>query len=561
MLPPRGELGLMATVGDNSIMVDSLFTPLEVISACPRHDRTLPGILASRIAAAPDRPFLVFGDRRWTYAEFGTTVEHAASMFRERGVQPGDRIGVVSPNHPATVVALFALARLGAIMVPVNPDYGVEEAQYVLSNAAVSGVICAAATLATVREACGGIEPAPWFMLNEPARGDIGTDGGIRVFDAAIARAAGPAPRPVAEPGGTCLLIYTSGTTGFPKGVMHSQRNLVLAGEGFVERMLLQPSERVLCILPLFHINALHYSLFGAVAAGATFILAPRFSASTFWKTVADTGATEVNTIAAVTSILLRRPRSEFVPGHALRKVYGAPLTPETLEVFGKEFGVPHLIEGYGMSEIPGVLNNPFRGPHRVGSMGRLSRHPDPAIELATARIVDDDGNVVPEGETGELEVRTPIVMQGYFRDPEQTAAAFHDGWFRTGDLVWRDAEGFHWFVARRKDIIRKRGENISGAELDRIIALHPEVLEAAAIAVPAELGEDEILVVVVRRSGATVTARGIADWCRSRLAPVKVPRYVAFVEDLPHTPTHRVAKFKLKADATLKARAEDLGE
>jgi carnitine-CoA ligase len=342
--------------------------------------------------------------------------------------------------------------------------------------------------------------------------------------------------------------------------VMHSQRSLVLAGEGFVERMVLQPAERILCILPLFHINAVHYSLCGAVAAGATFILAPKFSASTFWKTVAETGATEVNTIAAVTSILLRRPRSEFVPGHSLRKVYGAPLTPETIEVFGREFGVPHLIEGYGMSEIPGVLNNPFFGPHKVGSMGRPSRHPDPAIELAVTRIVDDDGSEVAQGQTGELEVKTPIVMQGYFRDPEQTAAAFHDGWFRTGDLCYVDGDGYHWFVARKKDIIRKRGENISGAELDRVIGNHPEVLEAAAIAVPAELGEDEILVAVVRRPGTAVSALDIADWCRARLAPIKVPRYVAFVDALPHTPTLRVAKFKLKGDPVLRSCAEDLG-
>lgn len=192
--------------------------------------------------------------------------------------------------------------------------------------------------------------------------------------------------------------------------------------------------------------------------------------------------------------------------------------------------------------------------------MGRLSRHPDPGVEFARARVVDDAGNELPDGATGELEVRTPIVMQGYYRDPDQTAAAFHDGWFRTGDLVWRDADGFYWFVARKKDIIRKRGENISGAELDRVIGEHPDVLEAAAIAVPAELGEDEILAAVVRRAGAGVSAQEIAEWCRKRLAPIKVPRYVVFVDELPHTPTHRVAKFKLKGEPGLVARAVDLG-
>ncbi len=528
--------------------------PFEVISRYPRHDGTLSGALASRIAAVPERAFLVFGDRNWTYAAFGAEVERAAALFRDRGVRRGDRIGVMSQNHPATVVTLFALARLGAIMVPANPDYRLEEARYVLTHAAVSGLICSPATLAIAREACVGIDPAPWFMLNEPG------DPDLPVFERELAGASGPAPREQGTPDATCLFIYTSGTTGFPKGVMHGQRSVVLAGEGFVERMMLQPDDRLMAILPLFHINAVLYSLSGALAAGATFIAAPRFSASTFWKTVAETGATEVNTIAAATSILIRRPRSEFVPGHTLRKLYGAPLTAEIFEVFRNEFGVPHLIEGYGMTEIPGVFNNPFNGPHKVGSMGRLSRHPDPAVEFARARVVDDAGRELPDGATGELEVRTPIVMQGYYRDPDQTTAAFRDGWFRTGDLVWRDGDGFYWFVARKKDIIRRRGENISGAELDRVIGEHPDVLEAAAVAVPAELGEDEILVAVARRAGAGVSAQDIADWCRERLAPVKVPRYVVFVEELPHTPTHRVAKFKLKGDPALVARAVDLG-
>ena len=289
---------------------------------------------------------------------------------------------------------------------------------------------------------------------------------------------------------------------------MHSQRTLVAAGECFVARMHLQPEDRLLCVLPLFHINAIFYSLAGALAAGATLILAPRFSASRFWSLVHETGATEVNTIAAATSILLRRPRSEFRPGHALKKIYGAPFDAKTYRVFQQEFGVQTLIEGYGMSEIPGVLSNPFDGPHRVGSMGRPSPHPDPSAPLAEPRIADDSGRFLAAGEVGELVVRTPLLMQGYYRDPEQTAEAFRDGWFRTGDLAWVDGEGYFWFVARQKDIIRRRGENISGAELDRVVGSHPAVMEAAAIGVPSELGEDDILVAVVLRPGTVRMAQ-----------------------------------------------------
>ena len=531
-----------------------MLAPIEVISLYPTHRYTLGSMLVSRASAVPDREFMVFGDTAYSYAESVARVERAAAMLVARGVRAGDRIGVMSLNHPSTVFLFLALARVGATMAPVNPDYGVEEARYVLAHAQVSGVICAPSALATVNAACVAMDPGPWLMLNE--RGDAD----LPVFDEETLRQTDATPPETGTPESTCVFIYTSGTTGFPKGVMHRQRSIVLAGEGFVERMYLQPSDRLLCILPMFHVNAICYSLGGALAAGATLILEPRFSASRFWQVVRDSRATQVNTIAAVMNILMRRPRTEYVPGHDLRKLYGAPFSEETYRVFNDEFHVSTLIEGYGMSEVPGVLNNPFPGPHRIGSMGKPSRHPDPAMAFAEMKVVDDAGNEVADGQVGELVVRTPIVMQGYYRDPEQTAAAFRDGWFVTGDLGRKDADGYFWFVARKKDIIRKRGENISGAELDRVISGHPEVMEAAAIPVPSELGEDDILVVVVRKPGTELAANDIAEWCREHLAAIKVPRYVVFADSLPHTPTHRVAKFKLREDASLRARATDLG-
>ena len=531
-----------------------MLSPLDVLSLYPPHARTLTTLLESRARAIPDREFLLYQGRSTTYAEALAHVGRAASMLAARGVRPGDRIGVLSLNHPSTVWLFLALARLRAIMSPVNPDYGFDEARYVLTHAQVSGIVSSPSALDTVRRVAKEIAPVPWLMVNERC------DADLPVFADECARAPADVPPDAAEPQATCVFIYTSGTTGFPKGVMHAQQSIVLAGEGFVERMYLQPSERLLCILPMFHVNAICYSLGGSLAAGATLVLEPKFSASRFWPVVKETGATEVNTIAAVMNILMRRPRSEYVPGHQLRKLYGAPFSEETYRIWNDEFGVPHLIEGFGMSEVPGVLNNPFPGPRKVGSMGKPSRHPDHDVAFAEMKVVDDGGRDVPDGQVGELAVRTPIVMQGYWRDPAQTNAAFRDGWFLTGDLGKRDGDGYFWFVARRKDIIRKRGENISGAELDRVVMDHPEVMEAAAIPVASELGEDDILVVVVPKPGvAPPSAHDIADWCRARLAPIKVPRYIVFADSLPHTPTHRVAKFRLREDATLKGRAVDL--
>ena len=265
----------------------------------------------------------------------------------------------------------------------------------------------------------------------------------------------------------------------------------------------------------------------------------PRFSASTFWQTAVDYGATEVNIIEAIGTILKNRPRTEFRPDHRLRAIYGVRHSMEA--TFRDEFRIPHLIGGYGMTEIPGVTCNPVEGVRKPGSMGPIGRHPDPARPWAQCRVVDDEGRDVGRNEEGELLVKTPIIMQGYFRDPEQTREAFDDGWFKTGDLVKRDEDGYFFFVSRKKDIIRRRGENIAGAELDRVIGSHPAVHEAAAIAGAGRARRRRDTRRCRAEAGQTATAQDIAQWCSEHLAPQKVPRYVLFVDDLPHTPTHKV--------------------
>ena len=525
-------------------------TPLDVLRLYREHDYTLHGALQSRMARDPQRPFLLFnGTRSWQ--EFADAADQTARVLAARGIAKGDRVAVMAQNSDGHALMLFALARLGAIMVPVNPGFGVEEARYVMHHAEVSGVVAASDTLDVARKACHGLSSTPWFVMLDAGRRDLPLLGDL------IARAPD-----IELPGGisaddTCLIVYTSGTTGFPKGAMHSQRSFVTCGEAFVQRVYLQHDDRVMIVLPLFHINALFYSLAGTLAAGCSALIINKFSASSFWQTAADYGITEVNIIEAIGTILKNRPRSEFRPQHTIRVIYG--VRESAADCFRDEFGVAHCIGGYGMTEIPGVTCNPFEGPQKPGSMGPIGRHPDPARPWAQCRVVDDAGCDVADGEVGELIVKTPIIMQGYFRDPEQTRDTFRDGWFLTGDLVRRDADGYFYFVSRKKDIIRRRGENIAGAELDRVIGAHPAVHEAAAIPVPAELGEDEILVAIVKKPGSELTAEAVSQWCRERLAPMKVPRYVVFVGDLPHTPTHKVAKAVLRKDATLLQRATDL--
>lgn len=531
--------------------------PRDVLALYPPHRDTIPTLLASRRSAGPDRPALLFEDRIWSYAEIDDASALLARALVLRGIHKGDRVGLVSTNGDVALLMFLATAKAGAVFVPMNPGLTDAELSYILRHSRPAAVACQTADLERVERITGAFDEVPWLLPLDEI-GAAATDvAGVMADIGRYADRNGAVELPEPQPGDPAVVIYTSGTTGFPKGVVHSQKNYVWAAEAFVERMHLQPSDRLLTVLPIFHINALFYSWGGALAAGAAMITVPRFSASRLWRLAAETGATVFNILAALGNILANRPRSEFDPNHRITRIYGGPISAEMIRVFQQDFHVPTLIEGYGMSEIPGACNNPFEGPHKVGSIGRPARHPrfdDTFVEL---RIVDEDGHDVPVGEMGELLVKTPIMALHYLDDPEQTQAAMQDGWFRTGDYVRRDGDGYHYFVARKRDIIRRRGENISGAELDRILSEHPGILEAATIGVPSELGEEEIMAVLVPRDEPP-PAEAIVDWCSGRMAAMKIPRFVVFVNALPHTSSHRVEKYRLKQDPSLLARAFD---
>lgn len=534
--------------------------PAEVLALYPAHADTIPSLLASRAQVVADRPALEFETRIWTYAALDEVSTLLARAAARRGLGKGDRIAIVSVNTDLSIIVFLAAAKVGAAFVPLNPAATDDDLAYMLRHSRAGIVICQPEDLERMRSIVDGLDNGPVRVIDLTELGLGAPDA--QTLQASVERlAASPDEIELPEvlPEDPAVVIYTSGTTGFPKGVVHSHRNYVLAGEAFVARMHLQPDERMLTLLPFFHINALFYSMGGALAAGATVITARRFSASQFWAFAARTRATEFNFLAAVGAILMKRARSEFDPAHSLRKMYGAPIPAGMARVFRDEFQVPHLIEGYGMTEIPGVACNPFDGEQRAGSIGVAAVHPRFPGDFSALRVVDDSGAAVAVGEVGELAVKTPIVFGEYLDDPEQTAASFRDGWFLTGDLVRQDADGYLYFVARKKDIIRRRGENIAGAELDRVISGHPDVLEAAAIGVPAELGEEEVLVAVVPKAGVELRADDIVEWCRKHLAPMKMPRYIVFAEALPHTASHRVAKHRLKEQHELLALAVDV--
>lgn len=515
------------------------------------HDGTIYGMFSAHAATNGARPFVLFADREVSWADALRTVDALAAALSAKGLGAGSRAGVLAPNSEWYVFLIIALARLGAVCVPINPELGDDEVAYIVGHARLEGLFAAPDQKA--RAGRIAVAAGAWC--------DTLPQGGVAAWleRAASGATGGRRPGAIGGPEDVWLILYTSGTTGFPKGVMHRQRTFTLLGECFGQRLGLGPDDRLFCVLSLFHANALFNSLAPTVAVGCTLALEERFSASVFWRRAAQVRATEANIIAAIGNILIRRPVGEFDASHCIARMYAVPVDEVMARIFRERFHVPQMVEGYGLSEAPGVISNTV-GDVRIGSLGRPSRHAGLADRpYAEVRVVDDAGSDVPRGAVGEIIVRSAVTMVGYFDDQEKTDAAFLGEWFRTGDLGRCGEDGRYYFVSRKKDIIRRRGENISAAEVERTIRSHPAVIDVAVVGVASDLGEEELWAVVRPVAEGEIGATDIADWCRVRLAPFKVPRYVSFLDVLPYTPSHRVAKGKLRQDPVLLARATDI--
>jgi acyl-CoA synthetase (AMP-forming)/AMP-acid ligase II len=306
-----------------------------------------------------------------------------------------------------------------------------------------------------------------------------------------------------------------------------------MGGESFAFRARLVSADRQLLLLPLFHVNAEIYSIMGALVAGSTLVLIDSFHASTFWSTVHDQHITQFNFLGVIANILLKAEPSSFDHSQHVRLACGAGLSAETITAFRARFHIP-LLETYGLTEAPMGLSNTLSDT-KEGSIGKASRHPHPDI-FTEVKLVDH-----------EIVLRTPALALGYWHNPAETKQVFRDGWFYTGDLGRLDEDGYYYFVDRQKDIIRKKGENISSREIELIIGQLSGVVEVAVIPIPSPLGEDDIKAYIVQQSSATLTSTAVRLHCQKHLSLHKTPALVEFVDSLPKTPTNKIAKNELK--------------
>jgi crotonobetaine/carnitine-CoA ligase len=498
---------------------------------------TIPRLLSRAADRDPDGIWLRSDELSLSFAAAAGQVAAAAAALREAGIGPADLVMMTARTTPRYLLCWLALASLGAVSVPVNPRSAAAELAGLATQVSPRALITDASLAELIAQAGLGGAGGPHLL----DLADIIPDPGRPPDADGSALAASPV-----TPDDLAVLIPTSGTTGRSKLVMQTHRAYAMAGEGFPFWMELTSADRLMTSLPLFHINAPAYSVMGSLACGAGLVLLPRFSSSTFLDSARRHGATEFNAIGAMLEILMRQPPRTDDADTPLRLCYTGP-APERArqEEIEARFGL-RIVVGYAMSESPyGLIW--ARGTRPYGTLGSIRQHPVLG-SVNEARVVGDDGADLGPGQTGELLLRNLVLTPGYWGMPEETRSAFTEGWLRTGDLVTPGEDGTYTFVGRKKEVLRRRGENLSPLEVEEVLQSHPAVQECAVVGVPSELSEDEVKVFIVAAPGAVIDFAGLRAFSAQHLAAFKVPRFWQLIGELPRTATARVAKHRLPA-------------
>ncbi len=491
-----------------------------------------------------EKVFLYYEDRKITYGQLEENVNRAANVFLSLGIKRGDRVCFFLPNSPEFIYGWFGLAKIGAVLVPLNTAYRTEETSYIVNHSDAVAMLVHTSlweVVERIRSETPQLKHLLWVgpdadSMDGPSFGQASAAASINLMDADVGEE------------DLCEIMYTSGTTGPSKGVMLTHRYWHLVGSAFAHCLGLTSEDRLFTCLPLFHANAQGYSTMGALVTRASLILTERFSASGFWSQIKRYGATEFNYIGAMLSILSKQPESSEDKSHRIRVAYGTPaLSAKDEERMENRYGI-RFVSGYGLTECGMGTMQPVSGLRKEGSMGAPRQAPG-ARFTNEIKVVDDQGREAPAGTVGELILRNPAIMKGYFKDPELTARTIRNGWLYTGDYAWMDSNGYFYFADRKKDVIRRRGENVSSLEVERVINAHPKVLESAVIGIPSQFYDDEVKAYIVAKPDEVIDPLEIVAWCREKLAYFKIPRFIELRAKLPKTPTHRVAKYKLRQE------------
>jgi crotonobetaine/carnitine-CoA ligase len=519
-------------------------------------DRTIGRILADKAERIGAETFLLWQGERTTYAELEAMTNRYANGFAAQGIGHGDHVAVILPNGPEFFGVVWGLGKIGAVAVPLNTAAKGDMLRYFIDQSDAACVVVDDEWVDRVAAIAAALPKVKGYVYRGPKPvGSCGV-GSAGVWVRALRELeSADDTRPPLERvrhDDLHLIMYTSGTTGPSKGVMcpHSQGHAV--GRALAIDFGYRPDDVLYTCLPLFHGNAIWYTCYAALWAEAAIALSPRFSASRFWDEIRDSGATQFNTLGAMTNIIWKLPPGPHERATRLRLCMTVPVPKEIYAEMQERYGIT-LTSVYAMTENFAMTRfTPDDPPEKAGSAGSTRG----ACEL---RIVDDDDRDLEAGQVGEIWMR-PLVegamMKGYYKMPAETAREFIDGWFRTGDRGYLDADGYLYFVDRKKEAIRRRGENISAYEVELILSRHPSILEVAAIPVVSEMSEDDVMVYVVTKPGESLTHADVVHFSAEHMSYFMVPRFVDFVDALPKTASEKIEKYKLKQDANARRAA-----
>jgi acyl-CoA synthetase (AMP-forming)/AMP-acid ligase II len=499
-----------------------------------------------------DKPLFIFEDKPLSFADVNKLANRAANVLKSIGVEKGDRVGVMLPNGVDFPIVWFALAKLRAVIVPVNINYHDHDLAYTLDDSQADFFIVHADYLEQwerVRTHLPSVEET--LIVGEAGHGADWTrriDFASDEFDSSDAKE-----------DDLVNIQYTSGTTGFPKGCMLTQKYWMMIGQTAAYYFQLTPAECNLTAQPFYYMDP-QWNTMACLIGGAPLVILPRFSPSHFWGEVIKHNVTVLYLIGTMPFFLLKMPEDPSLDrGHKLRVILCSGILPKFHAEFERRWGVPWR-EAFGMTETGVDLVVPLNDVNSVGS-GAMGR----PILTKEARVVDTDGKDVPIGAVGELILRGEPMMLGYWNMPEATAETMKNGWLHTGDLVTKDAHGYYHWQARLKDTIRRAGENISSVEVEGVLMEHPAVGVAAVVPVPDELRGEEVKAYIILKADhllENTPPETILDYAREQLAYFKVPRYIEYVDDLPRTPSERVEKHRLlKAKPDLRVGSYDAVE
>ena len=487
--------------------------------------------------ALGDKPYVLHDDRMISFADFDRATCRVANGLAAQGARPGDGIAILMANCVEYLYFFYGMPRGGFYSVPINVALKGEGLRYILTHSDVKYLVVDEALYPRFAELEAPVGAIEKVFIRRTTEEPLPTDT-IPLEE--LLDAPSEKPKTTLDSEAMTYLMYTSGTTGFPKGVVNRNRSANIEGLKLLTSVVYKPDDVLYTCLPLFHANALILTAGFAMAAGLPFGLEHRFSASRFWDSIRRYGATTYNALGAMIPILMKQPEKPDDAGNPVRMVFSAACPANLWEAFEKRFGLK-IFEGYGAVDGGGVLIwNLGDGP--VGSVGRVMN-----VEW---KLVDDDNNPVPQGEIGELITKVTDKKTGgveYYKNPEASQKKIRKEWLHSGDLFYADKDGYLYFVDRKTDSMRRRGENISSFEVENIVEKHPAVAECAAFGVPSELGEDDVMIWVKPREGVELDLKDLIRHCADNMAYFMVPQYIDLVEDIPRTGTFRVQKTNMK--------------